>query len=559
MSHDSGPATVDTAPLDMAQSGRGMLTVAEMLGLAILQDAVLLAGRGGLSRPVERLNVMTVPEILPWARPHQFMLSTDYPLPRTASELADLVRGFASKDLSALGIKFGPHIAELPAEMLRVANKVALPVISIPQSVAFDDILGIVFTEIVNRQMVALSRAQEIHDSFLQIVLAGGQLSEIASMLSELLGGAVVVVADETGQVLTSTADDEGRRLLKQLGLLDGTNRVLIAELPSGPHRHPTLGTDYIVAPVRAGALRHGDIVAISRGVPLDQAAVVATEQAAIVAALDRIRRVAISAVARQFEASILHDIVTRRDTTANDALARAASLDWDFERSLVVVVSQIEWPSMPAGTRHLAQQRDVARWATEVRRVDPHAATAAFADELVAVIGGGTGAAVAPQMIWRGLHEATGSEFSFGVSRVFDSQGGIPQAYEQARSALRIGLRVEGSGYVTFFDDLGLFRLLSLVEDRAQLRAFVDDTLGGLLRLDEPERTDLLQTLEVLLDAHLNVAVAARLLHFHYNTLRYRISKLEGLVGPFTHDSRLALQISVALQALLMPECTDR
>jgi purine catabolism regulator len=313
------------------------------------------------------------------------------------------------------------------------------------------------------------------------------------------------------------------------------------------------------VAPVRAGSLRHGDIVAISRGAPLDPAAVVATEQAAVVAALDRIRRVATSAVARQFEASILHDIVTRHDPAANDALARAASLDWDFDRSLVVVVSQIEWPRMAAGTGHLAQQRDVSRWATEVRRVDPHAATAAFVDELVAVIGTPTVPPVAPQKIWSGLHEATGSEFSFGVSRVFNSQAGIPHAYEEARSALRMGLRVEGVGKVTFFDDLGLFRLLSLVEDRAQLRAFVDDTLGGLLRLDDPERTDLLKTLEVLLDTHLNVAAAARLLHFHYNTLRYRISKLEGLVGPFTRDSSLALQISVALQALLMPECSDR
>ena len=559
MSHDSGPATVNRAPLDATQGAGAMLTVAEMLGLEILHEAVVLAGRDGLTRPVERLNVMTVPEIMPWARPHQFMLSTDYPLPQAASELAELARGFASKGLSAFGIKFGPHIAELPEEMLRVADELAFPVISIPHSVAFDDILGIVFTEIVNRQMVALSRAQEIHDSFLQIVLGGGQLTEIASMLSELLGGAVVVVSDEAGQVLTSSEDDDGHRLLKQLGLLDATGRVLIAELAPGPHRHPTLGTDYIVAPVRAGSLRQGDIVAISRGAPLDPASVVATEQAAIVAALDRIRRVAISAVARQFEASILHDIVTRHDPTANDALARAASLDWDLDRSLVVIVSQTEWPGTPAGTHDLAQQQDVARWATEVRRVDRHAATAAFADELVAVIGAPPGPSVAPQMIWSGLHEATGSEYSFGVSRVFASQSGIPQAYEEARSALRIGLRVEGAGKVTFFDDLGLFRLLSLVEDRAQLRAFVDDTLGGLLRLDEPERTDLLQTLEVLLDTHLNVAAAARLLHFHYNTLRYRISKLEGLVGPFTHDSRLALQISVALQALLMPECSDR
>jgi purine catabolism regulator len=141
---------------------------------------------------------------------------------------------------------------------------------------------------------------------------------------------------------------------------------------------------------------------------------------------------------------------------------------------------------------------------------------------------------------------------FSTGVSRTVLRPSDLPQAYEQARGALRVGRRMQGTGALADFDSLGVHRLLSLVTDANELQAFVSETLKGLA---EPTAAaaDLRATLDVLLETNLNVAETARRLHFHYNSLRYRIVKLERIVGPFTEDAHLRLSLALALRVLEM------
>jgi PucR family transcriptional regulator, purine catabolism regulatory protein len=537
-------------------------SVGELLRLPALESAEVVAGAAGLDRVVQRLNVMTVPDILPWVKEHEFLLATGYPLPPAPAELAALVAALDARGLAALGVKLGSYLEALPPEMLRRADRLDFPILDIPRQVGFDDILSQALTDIVNRQSAVLERAEEIHRVFMRIVLEGGGLPEITGKLSQLIEGAVVVL-DDDGRVLAASGLDEVAGRLATAGLLGEDGRIHLGDalvpetrvLASG-------GVRCALAPVLAGSMRHGRVLAVEGERPLQHDALIALEHAATVIALDAAKQLAVTAVERKFQSDFLHELLSGRVREVQEVLSRSRSLGWDLDRPLAVVVAELERPpgAAPSGPE---EQRLRARladaWTSAVRDCDPGAAVAGFATDLVAVVGvpdhREEAAASLARSIAGGLSRRSRHLFSFGVSRTVATPVEVATAYDQATKALQIGRRIHGQGAVTRFDSLGVFRLLSLIDDAEELRSFALETLGPLLVLEPDDRDDLLRTLEALVECNLNVAKAARRLYFHYNTLRYRITKLERLLGPFSTDPDLCLQIGLALQIIRIRE----
>ena len=241
--------------------------------------------------------------------------------------------------------------------------------------------------------------------------------------------------------------------------------------------------------------------------------------------------------------------------------MSHASSLGWDIDRPMVVVVAETdenddESTRDPEEVRSL-QERFVRAWVQAVRARDANVPVAGFSQEVVSLHP--VHDVTETPAVMRGVAEivkvVSGDggggrrSFSTGVSRPICSVADLPAAYDEALKAVHVGRQMHGVSAVTHFDELGIYRLLALVPDGADLRRFVRESLGDLATDDSLENADLRHTLSVLIDTNLNVAETARQLFFHYNTLRYRIAKLERMLGPFTTDPQLRLTLALALR----------
>jgi PucR family transcriptional regulator, purine catabolism regulatory protein len=533
------------------------LTVREMLGLDAMRGARIIAGTDGLDRLVRGLNVMTVPNIVRWTKQDEFLLTTGYPLPGQGEEFCQLIEQLAGNGLAGLGVKLDEYLAEVPPAAMELADRAAFPIVVIPAASPLDDVLSQTFETIVNRQAAALARRQQIHDAFLRVALSGGGLARLSDELAEILPGADVVICDPAGYPLAATT----RSGAQAHGFRDAGGLVDTARLIAGVHKDDETGTRWAAGVIRAGDMRHGFVLAIGGAQGLPAVAGLAVEQAALVAALEITRDLAVLAVEQQFASNALHDLVTGTAADMDHALARAVRFGWDLQRPLAVLVARhcgaergdAEHGDGASGPQEAATLRAVELWTQAVRDRDRNAAVAGFATELVAVVGA-AGAEALARKVHADVTASTGRAYSVGVSQVAAGPLDIPRLYEEARVALQVGLRLSGGGAVTSFAGLGLYRLISNVS-QSELRAFVQDTLGPVLELPEPARADLLKSLAVLANTRFNVAESARILHYHYNTMRYRVTKLERMLGGFVDDAPAALRVGVALEILRMYE----
>lgn len=537
------------------------VTVRELLQVPALEDACVVAGHGGLDRVVARLNVMEVPDILPWVKSEEFLLTTAYPLRDDAAAVAELVDALDERGLAGMGIKVGRYLDAIPSGMVAQADARDFPLVQLPDGVGFDEILNQVLTDILNRQAATLARTERIHRGLLQIVLSGGGLPEVAEELAELLD-AHILIADDEDRPLTAAGVAPPTERLRKSGVLSRDGELT---LPGAPERGAARVGGYrlMVAEISAGSREHGRIVAVETGRTLEPEDLTALESAATVAALVITKEQAITAAEGRFQSDFLHDLLGERVLDRQEVQARARGFGWNLERELLVLVAGFDTTS--AHERRIpgappAWERLVAAVGDALRERDPHAAVVAIGGRVVALTGGSesdrpVSAQRALGASVRGAAAAVlDSSLSIGVSRAASDPLALATAYDQAVKALEIGRDIHGSGHTSHFDDLGAYRLLSLIEDRRELAGFVHDVLGELTG-SEPQPEELRRTLRVLLETNLNVAETARQLHFHYNTVRYRLEKLQQIVGEFTTDPGLRLDLHLALRILAMDQ----
>ena len=112
------------------------------------------------------------------------------------------------------------------------------------------------------------------------------------------------------------------------------------------------------------------------------------------------------------------------------------------------------------------------------------------------------------------------------GVSDRLDGLADLPKGLFQAQTAAEL----HPEQAVSFYGNLGFFKILSMVADTSLLENFVHEQLAAVHTYDEKHHTDFARTLRLYLELDHSVQRVAERSFCHRNTVSHRLQLLRDM-----------------------------
>ncbi|MEU5266560.1 GAF domain-containing protein [Amycolatopsis sp. NPDC021455] len=366
----------------------------------------------------------------------------------------------------------------------------------------------------LNEANATMERAEDAHDRLTDLVLRGGDLPDVAAAVAGVLHGDLTVY-DADGTLLASSADPVG---------LDPD--ALAAARTTG---RAVSTKDTWVCAVQAGPELLGSLVLAGRPGLTDPDRRL-FERAGVVTALLLMLRRSVVRAEDEVRGELLTDLLTAPDRNPRALLARGRRLGIDLSAPHAVLVAHADGGSR----RRLASA--AARHAT---LVGVHA-------EEVVLLGTGDPDELA-RRVAADLGTATGRPVTVGAAGPASGPSAIADAHAEAARCVRALLALGRAGEGAAMAGLGF--LGQLLGDRADLDAFVRQTLGPVLDYDERRGTELVATLRAYFANGSQLARTKDVLHVHVNTVVQRLERVASLLGEDWQAPDRALEIQLALR----------
>ncbi|MGZ9928743.1 helix-turn-helix domain-containing protein [Streptomyces sp. NC-S4] len=377
----------------------------------------------------------------------------------------------------------------------------------------------------------AMRRAEDAHDRLTDLVLRGGDVTDVATAIGTVLQGGTLV-HDAEGAELARAGTDPRPPSAQAVAASRAGGRAVFVR-----------GT--WVCAVLAGHELLGSIALTGRA-DLDDADRRLFERASLVTALLLLLRRSVAETEDRIRGELLGDLLTRAaDPAGLSARARRLGVNLGHPHAVFVLHSgAVPRPRLLAAAARLAQARKglAGLHHEDVVLVCPAEVPSNGSASGPAPAPGPAAASLAGE-----LRQSLAGSVTVGAAGPVTGPAGFADAYAEARRCRTALCALGREGTGAALHDLGFLGVL--LGDQTDLGGYVRQTLGPVLAYDAKRGTDLTHTLRAYFETGASQSRAAEALHVHVNTVVQRLDRIGSLLGRDWQRPERALELQLALR----------
>lgn len=174
---------------------RGALQIGE------LANSTIVAGHGGVGRSITSIEVMEVPEVISWVTPGILVMTTFYSIRHDERKQVEIVRTLIDKEAAGIVIKLGRFVDSIPIDMIAIASEKNFPIIIIPKSVSYINVLTPLYEKLYEEKQLV----ESVNNPFAEFESKSyASLSVALDELNNIIGSPVYI-EDMEGALIYSS------------------------------------------------------------------------------------------------------------------------------------------------------------------------------------------------------------------------------------------------------------------------------------------------------------------------------------------------------------------
>ncbi|NLS44665.1 MAG: hypothetical protein GX969_02850 [Firmicutes bacterium] len=557
------------------------LTVRDSLHLGDLCRAKVIAGTKGLSNIIRHVSVIEVPDAYRWCKGHELFITAFYSLKEDIQGQLLMIQELKANNAAALAICYPKLYMEGIAEaLIDKANELALPILELPNDVAYVNIIDPVLEEIAKRRKRALEYALRISRLFTQMTLRGADIRELLQILSRELRAPVIVL--DRDYVVLNSYNPGGmpvpQCIAKYLtGKLDRrlTHILKIIRNYREPTRHfirthPGERIGCVAMPIIIDDACEGFLVAFEIHEQLNETSLAAIEHACVGLSIIMMKKKIITETELRMQGDLMDDIVSNR-YPEETILDRAERLGLNLSSKRIVIVATVDMENdqcdiaLSYGKDRISHIYIIIK--ETLRRENQNNVILLRGKQIVILpelgeASDGESAKIRASniadLINRSLSVVQNiPRVRIGIGRYHQQLSDLAVSYRQAKSAVILGKYFLGDKSIVCFDEIESIDLFLASLNATQAEEYVKTTLGPLLDHDLKYNAELIKTLEACFQHGDQSQKVADSLHIHRNTLSYRKQNIRKFlnIDPFVGHDRFRVQMALILRRLLLKQ----